>query len=188
MARAFRLSSVITVVDATGIEAALAAHPENLRQIAFADHVAVNRGQADVRAVNPSARVHAGDVDPAALMSAGSYSAFGKGDGVQKWLEAETHHDHGGHFYNLNRHDSVVAVPLVRDDPVEGAAFRRFMADLATKAGLLRAKGLVALQDDPSRSALAHAVQHRLYPIQRLGAWPQPLLAMAWGAITKRFP
>ena len=36
----------------------------------------------------------------------------------------------------------------------------------------MRFKGLVALADDPTRPAVAHAVQHVVHPLQRLDAWP----------------
>nr|WP_255613880.1 GTP-binding protein [Pseudogemmobacter faecipullorum] len=72
------------------------------------------------------------------------------------------------------RHNPVVAIPLTRDDPVDERALRQFLVRLTSTPGngLLRIKGLVALQDDPASPALVHAVQHRLYPITRLEAWP----------------
>lgn len=185
VARTFRLSGVITVVDVEGIGAVLDSHPESLRQIAFADHAVLTRTDLApagdwpdrLRAINPALRIHdAADAGfyPSALLAPGSYSALGKGEGVEDWLAAESHHDHGGHFHDLNRHGNVVAIPLTRDDPVDEAALRRFLVGLTSTPGngLLRIKGLVALRDDPSAPALVHAVQHRLYPILRLEGWP----------------
>lgn len=187
VARAFRLSGVITVVDVEGIGAVLESHPESLRQIAFADHVVLTRTDVTpagdwpsvLRGLNPGMRIHDAAepaFTPSVLLEPGSYSAFGKGEGVETWLEAEQNHghNHGGHLHDLNRHGNVVAVPLMRDDPVDGYALRQFLLRLTSTPGngLLRIKGLVALQDDPSSPALVHAVQHRLYPITRLEAWP----------------
>lgn len=188
VARAFRLSGVITVVDVEGIGTVLDNHPESLRQIAFADHVVLSRTDVApagdwpdrLRSLNPGLRLHDG-ADPAfraaTLLEPGSYSAFGKGEGVETWLAAEAKHGHGhgGHFHDLNRHGHVVAIPLVRDDPIDERALRQFLVKLTSTPGngLLRIKGLVALQDDPSSPALVHAVQHRLYPIARLEGWPQ---------------
>ncbi|MFV0382698.1 CobW family GTP-binding protein [Paracoccus sp. (in: a-proteobacteria)] len=189
VARAFRLSGVITVVDVEGVGAALDSHPESLRQIAFADHVVLTKTDVApagdwpdrLRCLNPGLRFHDG-ADPAfrpsALLEPGSYSAFGKGEGVEDWLAAEAKHDHahghGGHFHDLNRHGNVVAIPLTRDDPVDELALRQFLVRLTSTPGngLLRIKGLVALQDDPASPALIHAVRHRLYPITRLEGWP----------------
>ncbi|UFS64903.1 GTP-binding protein [Paracoccus denitrificans] len=188
VARAFRLSGAIAVVDVQGIGAALKSHSESLRQIAFADHAVLTRTDAApahgwperLRTINPALRVHdaaAADFDPARLLAPGSYSAFGKGEGVEAWLMAETdhHHDHGADFHNLNRHGNVVAIPLMHDQPLELGALRRFLIKLTSTPGngILRIKGLVALQDDPAAPAVVHAVQHRLYPVARLDAWPQ---------------
>ncbi|MDB6177671.1 GTP-binding protein [Paracoccus sp. Z330] len=174
VARAFRLSSVITVVNGEGVQAALDAHPESLRQIAFADHVVVNRADADLapqlRAINPTVRIHRKIARD--LLTPGSYTAFGKGENVQDWLENDSHIGHAGHFHDLNRHGNVVAVPLTRDDPIDNMAFRDFIAGIAARPGILRIKGLVALRDDPSVPAMVHAVQHRLYPITLLDSWP----------------
>lgn len=186
VARAFRLSGVIAVVDVEGIGAALEAHPESLRQIAFADHAILtrtDRSPADdwpdkLRAINPGLHVHdaaAPGFDPAALLRPGSYAAFGKGEDVENWLAAEVGHgDHGGHFHDLNRHGKVLAVPLTCEAPLDAAALHRFLNRLIATPdnGLLRVKGLVALSDDPSAPAVVHAVQHRIYPMGRIEAWP----------------
>lgn len=189
VARAFSLSGVIAMVDVEGIGAALEAHPESLRQIAFADHAVLSRTDRTppgdwperLRALNAGVQVHdAADpgFDPAALLTPGSYEAFGKGREVGDWLAREAaldHSGHGGHFHDLNRHGSVLAVPLTSAAPLEVSALRGFL-DRLTKDpgnGLLRAKGLVALQDDPTRPAVVHVVGHRVYPMQRLESWPE---------------
>lgn len=191
VARAFRLSGVITVVDVDGIGAVLESHPESLRQIAFADHVVLTRTDVApagdwperLRGINPALRIHdaaAAGFEPSILLAPGSYSAFGKGEGVERWAaEAQHNHGHGGHFLDLNRHGNVVAIPLTRDDPVDERALRQFLVRLTSTPGngLLRIKGLVALQSDPASPALVHAVQHRLYPIARLDAWPDGVAA-----------
>nr|WP_256372988.1 GTP-binding protein [Pseudoruegeria sp. HB172150] len=186
VARAFRLSGVITVVNVESISAALDAHPESLRQIAFSDHAVLTRtGEMPagdwperLRAMNGNLTVHdesAMDFDPAALLVPGSYSAFGKGENVDRWLADETdQHGHGRHFHNLNRHGKVLAVPLTSDSPLPADRLHQFLISLTTSSenGLLRIKGLLALQDHPGSPAVVHAVQHRLYPIYRLEKWP----------------
>ena len=188
VARAFRLSGVVTVVDVEAIGAALEAHPESLRQIAFADHAVLTRTDqtpagdwpARLRALNAGLQVHdAADprFDPATLLTPGSYAAFGKGEEVEHWLATEAaqgHDHHGGHFHDLNRHGNVLAVPLTGGAPLEITALRGFLNRLADTPdnGLLRVKGLVALRDDPSRPAVVHVVGHRIYPMQRLDHWP----------------
>lgn len=176
------------MVDVEGIGQALAEHPESVRQIAFADHAILTRTDLcppgdwpeRLRALNPSIRVHdARDpgFDPARLLEPGSYAAFGKGEDVARWLAAESRADvafHAGHGHDLNRHGAVQAVPLLREGPVPEARLRGFLERVTTTpgSGLLRIKGLVALQDDPARPAVVHAVGHRIYPLQRLDHWP----------------
>jgi len=188
VARAFRLSGVVTVVDVEGISAALEAHPESLRQVAFADHAVLTRTDRTpagdwpdrLRAINGGIQIHdAADpaFNPATLLSPGNYAAFGKGADVEHWLAAEAirgHDHHSGHFDDLNRHGSVLAVPLMGAAPLEVSALRGFLNRLADTPGngLLRVKGLVALRDDPSRPAVVHGVGHRIYPMQRLERWP----------------
>ena len=184
VARAFRLSGVITVVDVESIGTALDSHPESLRQIAFADHVVLTKtDRAPVgdwperlRAINPALRLHdAGQgIDPAALLSPGSYNAFGKGEQVEDWLAAETGDAVCGHLHDLNRHGDVQAVALNCDSPVDDAALQQFLTRLTATPGsaVLRVKGLVALTDDPGSPAVVHAVQHRIYPMTRMDHWP----------------
>lgn len=187
VARAFRLSGVIVVVSVEGLETVLNTHTESVRQIAFADHAVLTRTDvvpdsnwpAFLRDFNPAIHVHDASseaFDPASLLRSGSYSAFGKGEEVEFWLAAEAKHDHdhGGHFHDLNRHGNVTAIPLTRDDPVDERRLREFLVRLTSTPGngLLRIKGLVAVQDAPSSPVLIHAVQHRLYPITRLEGWP----------------
>lgn len=187
VARMFRLSSVTTVVDVAGLEAALAQHPESLRQIAFADHLVLTHVDEvtperlaavteRLRTLNATAQVHRADdasFDPGMLLKAGSYSAFGKGEDVAQWLA--TDHDHAcGAFHDLNRHGDVTALTLTAEAPLPEAALLAFLGSLCRRPenGLLRIKGLVALSDDPTTPALVHAVGHRLYPLHRLDAWP----------------
>ncbi|WP_434287504.1 CobW family GTP-binding protein [Celeribacter sp. SCSIO 80788] len=187
VARAFELASVLTVVDVEGIGAALAQHPESLRQIAFADQIVLSHTDQTsagdwperLRALNPSLRfVDAArdGVDPKLLLRPGSYSAFGKGEDVSAWLAAEAGREAGGgHFHDLNRHGDVLAVPLTSDQPLDRDALRRFLNRLVTTPGngVLRIKGLVALKEAPERPAVIHVVQHRIYPMSELERWPE---------------
>ncbi len=203
VAKAFRLSGVITVIDAETIEPVLDAHPESLRQIAFADHGVITRSdqsdkaalETSLRQINPQLKLHDVDedgFDPSSLIQLGSYSALGKGEDVVKWLEAESaddhdhhhHHDHGhdhahhnhhDHDHDRNRHGDVLALALASEKPLNAEALEQFLTILISsqKMSVLRIKGLVALQDDPASPAVIHSVQHRLYPTLRLDQWPE---------------
>ncbi|HBR97539.1 MAG TPA: GTP-binding protein [Gammaproteobacteria bacterium] len=196
VARAFRLSAVITVVDVEGIGAALDVHPESLRQIAFADHIVLTRtdqvpagGWPDrLRAINPGLHVHdAADAgfDPVALLAPGSYRAFGKGEDVDAWLKTEASHDEHHHHHHdeehshdLNRHGNVLAVPLSTDQPIDREALQQFLNESVSTPGngLLRMKGVVALSDEPGAVVVVHAVRHRLYPLVPMQQAPSDLI------------
>ncbi|WP_181164685.1 CobW family GTP-binding protein [Amaricoccus solimangrovi] len=178
VARAFHLANVVTVVDVSRIEAVLGAHPEALRQIAFADQIVLSGipgadpsgALGAVERINPRARVIDGGVegfDGAGLLGTGDYSTFGKSAEIAGWLAAEERHAHAPGFGDLNRHGDVVAVPLTRDAPMPEAAPRRFLARLMPTPRLLRVKGVVA-RACPDPSALVHGVGHDLHPIR----WP----------------
>lgn len=87
-------------------------------------------------------------------------------------------HEHGhehGHAHDRNAHDETIrAFCLTHDAPIAPAALDLFLRLLQTAHGprLLRAKGLVALDDDPARPLVIHAAQHVLHPPVRLSAWP----------------
>lgn len=74
-----------------------------------------------------------------------------------------------------NRHgNGIEAMSLTHEIPLDPTKLMTFLELVTTNisSGLLRLKGIIALADDPSRPAIAHAVRHRLYPLQRLESWP----------------
>ena len=192
VARAFHLSSIISVINAETIETTLMSHPESLRQIAFADHGIFTRTnqidkpalEAKIRHINPHLHLHdldAAGFDPSNLIKSGSYSALGKGEDVLKWLKAESlddkhhhHHEHE-HEHNRNRHGDVLTLALTSKKPLNADALEQFLNRLISSQdmGILRIKGLVTLEDDPGPPGVVHAVQHRLYPTVRLDHWPE---------------
>ena len=187
VARAFRLSGVIVVVDVQGIGAALDGHPESLRQIAFADHAVLTGTDltpprdwpARLLAINPGLRIHdaaAPDFDPQALLEPGSYSAFGKGRDIAAWLAAEPAPAHGPDLAGLTRHGAVTAVALTGGPPRPAADWQGLLDGMTRLPGMLRIKGLVAVPQDP-RPLVAHAVGHRLYPFVQAEGWPDGMAA-----------
>lgn len=68
----------------------------------------------------------------------------------------------------------VEAISLTHEVPLSPQAVETFLHIVTTNisSGLLRMKGIFALSDDLERPLVAHAVQHRLHPLQRLERWP----------------
>lgn len=189
----FRLRSVITLVDALLGQRTLDAHAEAVKQAAMADRLVLTKTDlvedatalvVRLRAINPAAPIldaAAGDATAARLLGGPSYDPGTRGTDVVEWLAAEAvedlvshdHHDH--HHHDVNRHDARIRATVLRwPHPVSPQAVALFTELLGSAhgAGLLRMKGLVALDDDPSRPLVLHGVQHILHPPHRLDAWP----------------
>lgn len=183
----FHLSSVITALDAVEGRRTLDQFVEGWKQLAFADHVVLTKTDLtagfdgdNLNWLNPAARFHDKHdrlFDMASLVIGnGRYSTQDKPEDVAGWLAMESLSDHSAHAHDPNRHgDGIEAITLTHDQPLDPLKLTLFLELIVSNvsSGLLRLKGVAALADDPNRPAVVHAVQHRLYPIQRLEAWPQ---------------
>lgn len=191
VARHFHLARVVTTFDVLNGRSMLDSFLEGWKQLAFADHVVLTKTDlaashhdwpAELRGLNPAAVYqdrHGGDFDPVALFGAGAYSLTGKPEDVVGWLALERLSSHpadaADHSHDPNRHgDEIEAISLTHDVPLSPEAVETFLHIVTTNtgSGLLRLKGIFALTDTPERPLVAHAVQHRLYPPQRLACWP----------------
>ncbi|MER9330367.1 GTP-binding protein [Mesorhizobium sp. M0488] len=198
LVQAFRLDGVITLVDAVNGSATLDAHVEAVKQVAVADRIVLSKADlvtdpsdletlsARLRQINPGAELReVADTGTAALFDCGLYNPATKSADVRRWLgeeaEHDHHHDHGrdhehehehGHGH---RHDQRVrSYSLVHDGAVPFSAIEMFLDLLRSTHGerLLRMKGVIELQEDPSRPLVVHGVQKTLHPPVRLPAWP----------------
>lgn len=187
VARHFRLAGVVTAFDVMNGRATLDSFLEGWKQLAFADHVVLTKTDladgphdwaAELRSLNPAARYydrHKAGFDLTALFGNGAYSTSGKAEDVPGWLAMESLVGHPVHAHDPNRHgDEIEAFSLTHDLPLEPQAVETFLHIVTSNisSGLLRLKGIFALTDDPDRPLIAHAVQNRLYPVQRLETWP----------------
>ncbi|PYE94072.1 G3E family GTPase [Rhizobium sp. PP-F2F-G38] len=187
VAQHFHLARVLTTFDVLGGRATLDGFMEGWKQLAFADHVVLTKTDiagghhdwpGELSALNPAAVYHDRHRQGfalAELFGTGAYSVSGKTEDVPGWLAMERLAAHGDHAHDPNRHgDEVEAISLRHDVTLSPQAVETFLHIVTTNigSGLLRLKGLFALSDDPARPLVAHAVQHRLYPLQRLERWP----------------
>lgn len=198
LVQAFRLDGVITLVDAVNGNATLDAHVEAVKQVAVADRIVVSKADlvtdpseletlsARLRQINPGAELReAPDTGTAALFDCGLYNPATKSADVRRWLGEEAEHDHhhdNGHDHEHDhghdhghRHDRRVrSYSLVHDGAVPFSAIEMFLDLLRSTHGerLLRMKGVIELQEDPSRPLVVHGVQKILHPPVRLPAWP----------------
>lgn len=187
VARHFHLSGVVTAFDVTSGRAMLDSFIEGWKQLAFADHIVLTKTDlADAAAMsreslsdlNPAASLHdrnTSDFDLMSLFAAADYSLRGRPEDVPGWLAVDRLNLHAGHDHDINRHGAgVEAFDLTFDGAFDPQAIVTFL-ELVTSnvhSGLLRLKGIFGATDDPERPVVAHAVQHRLYPLSRLESWP----------------
>lgn len=197
LVQAFRLDGVITVVDAANGAATLDAYVEAVKQVAVADRIVLTKAdlvedgdelrelRARLGRINPGAEIR--DVgEPGAgvakLLECGLYDPATKTADVRRWLGDEAahadhhHHDHDHHDHaHDHRHDQRVAsFSLIHEHPLPFSTIEMFLDLLLSSQGdkLLRIKGIVELQEDPSRPLVIHGVQKILHPPARLPAWP----------------
>ncbi|TJU91088.1 MAG: GTP-binding protein [Mesorhizobium sp.] len=148
--------------------------------------------RARLRQINPGAELlDAGDTGTgvAALFDCGLYNPATKSADVRRWLGEEAAHDHHHHDHHHNGHDHhdghdhdhghrhdqrVRSYSLVHDGPVPFSAIEMFLDLLRSTHGehLLRMKGVIELQEDPSRPLVVHGVQKILHPPVQLPSWP----------------
>ncbi|TPK45401.1 GTP-binding protein [Mesorhizobium sp. B2-5-4] len=195
LVQAFRLDGVITLVDAVNGDATLDAHVEAVKQVAVADRIVLSKAdlvadpgdletlRARLRQINPGARLlDVGETKAgvAVLFDCGLYNPATKSADVRRWLGEEVAHDHDhdghhDHHDHAHRHDQRVKThSLVHDGPVPFSAIEMFLDLLRSTHGehLLRMKGVIELQEDPSRPLVVHGVQKILHPPVRLPSWP----------------
>ncbi len=190
----YRLSAIVTTIDAINGMSTLDEQSESVKQAAVADRLVLTKTDllededdlaplgTRLKALNPAAPqlIAAKDeASPEKLFDAGLYDPATKSPNVQRWLNEEAYkgknHHHDQHHHDINRHDErIEAFCLTRENPVSESAFQMFIELLQAEygKGLLRLKGIVALREDPDHPRVIHAVQHVLHPPARLENWP----------------
>ena len=186
----YRLARIVTAVDAVNAMTTFDRQPEAIKQAAVADALLVTKTDmaneklaltaldTRLRQLNPSAvraRCVDGAVDPETLFNGGIYDPAGKTAEVEGWLAVESVADGHHHEKDINRHgDGISTYALTRDVPVSRATLGAFTQMLADQRGddLLRLKGFVWLNDDPTSPAVVHGVHRAIHTIRRLDAWP----------------
>jgi G3E family GTPase len=188
----YRFDGVLTLVDATHGMTTLDAHFEAVNQVAMADRVALTKRDladdalaldtlgARIRQINPGIEVaDARALAPAELIN-GVQRRLGVGSDARRWLAADRFAavkgiggvapppSPGG------QHDGrVQSFCVVFDEPVQRDNLRAALEMLCAFRGehLLRVKGIVHAIGH-QQPLVVHAVQHTLYPIETLDAWP----------------
>ena len=178
----FRLSAIITTVDAVNGAAQLDAFPEAVKQVSMADRIVVTKAELSdapavaalrrrLRALNVSAQFLesaqiGGDVHR--LLTDDIYDADGKFREARHW-SAEEADDHGSHLHTAD----VQSFAAVFDRPLDWTAFGVWASMLLHRHGadVLRLKGLLNVAGVPT-PVLINGVQHIVHPPSHLDEWP----------------
>jgi G3E family GTPase len=180
----FRLSGIITTVDAANGAAQISGFAEAAKQIAMADRLVVTKtdltgGQtpaplrARLRALNVSAHIlDAGEIggDLHRLLTDDIYDAEGKFREASHWTaEAGGDDEHGSHDHTA----AVQSFVVTFDRPLDWTAFGVWASMLLHRHGadVLRLKGLLNVAGVPT-PVLINGVQHIVHPPSHLEAWP----------------
>jgi G3E family GTPase len=160
-----RLDSVLCMVDAVHILDQLADGPDAADQIAFSDHIVLNKvddATADVaaiedriRALNPFApitRANRANVPVAQVLHRHGFDL----DRVEAQLPPDEDADDHDHAHGHIDQSGITSVSLTCDAPLDGALLEEWMQDLLTRRGadLLRTKGVLWVQGEARKLVL----------------------------------
>ncbi len=201
LARCFRLSGVVTTVDAFQGSATLARHAEARHQVAVADTLLLTKTDLAADAIcreleqrleqiNPTAQLHRvlhGQLPHPQLLGSAHWAS-----GLQKAWERRPGR---GWLLQGSATGSITAAPLAQaatarlstphatditteclavQQPLQVEALTHWLELLTALRGdcLLRLKGLVHVAEEPHRPLVVHAAQHLLHAPERLPRWP----------------
>jgi G3E family GTPase len=171
-----RLDSVLCVVDAVHIPDQLADGTDAADQIAFSDHIVLNKVndasspigdiEACLRRLNPFApitRANRCDVPASEVLNRHGFDL----DRIEAWLDPIAdghHHDH------IDR-GGITSVSLTCDAPLDAASLEAWLQDLLARRGaeILRTKGILSILGD-DRKLVLQAVNMMLEG-DYIGAW-----------------
>ena len=180
----FRLSGIITTVDAINGASQIGSFPEAAKQIAMADRLVLTKtdltdGQppsglrTQLRALNVSAQIVESNTigdDFHRLLTDDIYDAEGKFREASRWTAEEAGgHDHGSHDHTA----AVQSFVVTFDRPLDWTAFGVWASMLLHRHGadVLRLKGLLNVAGVPT-PVLINGVQHIVHPPSHLEEWP----------------
>jgi G3E family GTPase len=180
----FRLSGIVTTVDAVNGASQLDNFAESVKQVSMADRLVVTKADLSdeasltalrrrLRGLNISAQI----LDSAAiggdlheLLTDDIYDAGGKSREAGHWTAAHAD-EHGAHAHTAD----VQSFAVVFDAPLDWTAFGVWASMLLHRHGadILRLKGLLNVAGVPT-PVLINGVQHIVHPPSHLEAWPDP--------------
>lgn len=173
-----RLDSVLCVVDAVHITTQLTEGVDAADQIAFSDHLVLNKIddatqaiddiEATLRQLNPFSpitRTNRADVTAGQVLDRNGFDL----DRIEDQLPPDTDHDHD-HSGHIDK-TGITSVSLTSADPLDADLLEEWLQDLLARHGtdILRTKGILSIAGDNRKLAL-QAVNMMLEG-DFIGAW-----------------
>lgn len=196
--RRFRLSQVVTAIDAVNGAQTLIRHPESIKQAAIADDVVITKCDLAptsidnliglVRQFNAGARAHHSTLEnpvlPNDLAATDIFDPATKSEDVVRWLNAEAHviahdprHQHSpdnDRRHDVNRHSADIgSFCLEFSAPLHWEHVAHWLDALILAHGedVLRVKGILDIVGR-ERPIVVQSVQRLFHPPIELPAWP----------------
>lgn len=187
----YRLSRVVTTVEAPQGIHTIAHHDEARRQVTVANDILITktdlaqnevaRLEARLMALNPGATIHLSKPGKIPFPLAGGTQEFGTltADTAEDWLRAgqiesrESHHGHGhSHAHHHHDDDAIGSFVLRFDEPLDWQQVAAWLDALVMAHGpqMLRIKGILDIAGR-SEPIVVQAVQRLFHPPTALDSW-----------------
>jgi G3E family GTPase len=183
----FRVSSVLTLVDAVNWPETRRNHDEATRQVALADTIRITKLDladadvtdglpAEIGQLNPAADIKPMSwetSDIVALLTADGFDAADPGADPRPWLSLSRYQATEVFNHDLDG-QQIESFVLLRQEPVSRAELQFLLDGISQNLGpgLLRVKGLVNVAEEPGRPAVIQGAQHLLHTMTWLDHWP----------------
>jgi len=191
LAALYRLDAVVTTVDGQLGDMELDRHFESVKQAAVADRIVITKTdlaedtqlaklEERLQDLNPGAtilRSAQGEIDPREILDTQLYDEGRRAPALGRWLRTERYLPIAKDVLALGRperHDHRVhSFAVIYEGPVSGTRLWQGLEELIDRRGehLLRIKGIVNVIGQ-AQPRVIHIVQHVLYPVTTLAAWP----------------
>ncbi len=195
----YRMTNVVTVVDAVNWKATAERHTEALRQVALADDILISKldlaheGTYDslaqqIQAMNPAAKISKTDLRTEAVTPYLTRKGFDAADVMadpSEWLAISNYEAYerepAGADDPTDQHipahlaeNGIESFVLTRSLPLSREELQFLLDGISQNLGssLLRVKGLINVREEPGKPAVVQGVQHLLHNVTWLEKWP----------------
>ena len=195
----YRITNVVTMVDAVNWRTTAEKHEEALRQVALADDILVSKLDladeatftalaADLHRMNPAANIARADFSTAAVVPLLTHAGFDAADAMadpSEWLsisDYETYEQEAASPDGVKDQDvphhlaakGIESFVLTRSKPMSREEIQFLLDGIGQNLGpsLLRVKGLINVLEEPGHPAVVQGVQHLLHNMTWLEKWP----------------